>query len=229
MIGGSPPRAILLDALGTLVALQPPAPRLCAEFEQRFGVHVSLRQAARALAAEITYYRAHLDQGSDATGLKALRHSCVLALRDELPRPAAALPIEQLTEALLASIAFSAFADVVPALASARRRGLRLVVVSNWDISLHDLLARLGIAPLLDGIVTSAQLGSRKPDPAIFVRGLELAGVRPAEAIHVGDSLDEDVAGARAAAIEPVLIRRDGSSGPRGVRTIASLSELVVT
>jgi putative hydrolase of the HAD superfamily len=104
------------------------------------------------------------------------------------------------------------------------------VVVSNWDISLHDLLARLGIAPLLDGIVTSAQLGSRKPDPAIFVRGLELAGVRPAEAIHVGDSLDEDVAGARAAAIEPVLIRRDGSSpGPPGVRTIASLSELVVT
>jgi putative hydrolase of the HAD superfamily len=223
-----PPRAILLDALGTLVALHPPAPRLRTELAQRFGVPVSLGEAARAIAAEITYYRAHLDQGRDARGLKTLRRRCVLAMRDELPEQAASLPVELLTEALLASIAFSPFADVVPTLGAARACGARLVVVSNWDISLHDLLAGLGIAPLLDGIVTSAQQGASKPDPAIFVRALEVAGVEPAEAIHVGDSLEEDVAGARAASIEPVLIRRDGSPGPPGTRTITSLSELVV-
>jgi putative hydrolase of the HAD superfamily len=226
---GAPPRAILLDALGTLVALQPPAPRLRTELAQRFGVSVSLAQAERAITAEIAYYRAHFDQGSDERGMKALRHSCVLALRAELPQQAESLPIERLTEALLGSIAFSAYADVLPVLGVARAQGVRLVVVSNWDISLHDLLARLRIGPLLDGIVTSAQQGARKPDPAIFVRGLELAGVGPAEAIHVGDSVEEDVAGARSAAIEPVLIRRDGSPGPAGTRTIASLSELVVT
>jgi len=44
--------------------------------------------------------------------------------------------------------------------------------------------------------------------------------------VHVGDSLEEDVVGARAAGIEAVLLRRDGRPGPSGVRTIASLAEL---
>ena len=60
--------------------------------------------------------------------------------------------------------------------ASCARRGIRLVVVSNWDVSLHERLAETGLAPLLDGAVASAELGAAKPDPAIFARGLELAG-----------------------------------------------------
>ena len=50
--------------------------------------------------------------------------------------------------------------------------------------------------------------------------------MRAAEAIHVGDNPAEDVAGARAAGIEPLLIRREGAPGPDGVRAIASLTEL---
>ena len=160
--------------------------------------------------------------------LEVLRRGCALALRGALPDEASSLAIEPLTEALLASISFSVFADAVPALAAARSSGTRLVVVSNWDVSLHDVLAALGITPLVDGVVTSAELGARKPDPTIFARGLELAGVAAPDALHVGDSFEEDVVGARAAAIEPVLIRRDGSPGPPGTRTIASLSELAV-
>ena len=101
------------------------------------------------------------------------------------------------------------------------------MVVSNWDVSLHEVLERVGLAEALDGVVTSAEVGARKPDVGIFERALAVAGVRAAEAIHVGDNPDEDVAGARAAGIEPVLIRRDGGPGPDGVRTISSLTELV--
>lgn len=223
------PRAILLDALGTLIELQPPAPLLCDELAQRFDVHVPVAQAEHAITAEIAYYRAHFDEGADAEELMELRRRCVVAMRDELPPEATVIPIEELTEALLASITFRVFPDVGFALGSARTRGVRLVVVSNWDVSLHDVLARLGIAPLLHGVVTSAEHGSRKPDPSIFASALELAGVAPAKAVHVGDSLEEDVEGARAAAIEPVLLRRDGSPGPPGTRTIANLIELVVT
>ena len=116
-----------------------------------------------------------------------------------------------MVEALLASLRFTAFADVRPALLAARARGQRLVVVSNWDVSLHDVLRELGLEPLLDAILTSAEAGARKPAPAMFERALELAGADRAQAIHVGDSLEEDVAGARAAGIEPVLVRRDGA------------------
>ncbi|HUB04087.1 MAG TPA: HAD-IA family hydrolase [Solirubrobacteraceae bacterium] len=222
----NPPTAILLDALGTLVALEPPAPRLRIELARRFGLDVTESDAARAIGAEIAYYRAHLDEGRDQAGLAALRRRCVGALRAELPAAGLKLELDPLVDALLASLRFTAFPDVRPALAAARARGRRLVVVSNWDVSLHGVLRALELEPLLDGILTSAGAGARKPAPAIFEQALALAGAAPGEAIHVGDSLEEDVAGARAAGIEPVLVRRDGGPALTGVRTISSLAEL---
>jgi putative hydrolase of the HAD superfamily len=149
-------------------------------------------------------------------------------LRTALPASErlAAAGTAELTAALLASLRFSAFADAHAAIKSARASGRRVVVVSNWDVSLPDVLARLHLAPLLDGIVTSAGASARKPDPAIFEQALSIAGVTPRLAVHVGDSVEEDVEGARRAGIEPILIRRNGAAGPAGVRTIASLSEL---
>jgi putative hydrolase of the HAD superfamily len=226
LMPGPPPRpaAILLDALGTLVALEPPAPRLRSELARRFGLNVTERQARAAIAAEIAYYRAHLDEGRDVDALRELRRRCASALRSALP--ATGLELDALVDALLASLRFTPFADVRPALQSARSRGQRLVVVSNWDVSLHGVLRALGLEPLLDGILTSAEAGARKPSPAIFERALALAGASPGEAIHVGDSLEEDVAGARAAGIEPVLVRRDGRPSVSGVPTISTLAEL---
>lgn len=220
------PAAILLDALGTLVALEPPAPRLRAELRERFGLEISEAEAAHAIAAEIAYYRAHLDDGRDEAALGELRRHCAEVLRSALPGAGARLEVDPLLEALLASLRFTAFPDARPALESAREHGRRLVVVSNWDVSLVGVLRNLGLEPLLDAIVTSAGVGARKPAPAIFERALDLAGVAAGDAIHVGDSLDEDVAGARAAGIEPILIHRGDGPPVPGVRTISSLSEL---
>jgi putative hydrolase of the HAD superfamily len=219
------PKAILLDALGTLVALEPPAPLLRAELSHRFGVCVNEAEAERAIAREIAYYRTHLDEGRDPDSLARLRARCAEVVREALTPALAAVDGAAMTEALLASLRFAAYPDARPALEAARRRGRRLVVVSNWDVSLKGVLDRLGLARLLDGIVTSAAAGARKPAPEIFTQALELAGARPEEAIHVGDSLVEDVGGARAAGIAPILIRR-GAGEAVPVRTIESLTEL---
>jgi putative hydrolase of the HAD superfamily len=219
------PSVILLDALGTLVALEPPASRLRAELAERFGLAVTEEQAASAIAAEIAYYRAHLDQGRDAASLAVLRRRCAEVLRSALPG-ATGIESDRMVQALLASLRFTAFADVLPALLAARARGQRLVVVSNWDVSLHDVLRALELEPQLDAVLTSAEVGARKPAPAMFERALELVGAGAAHAIHVGDSLEEDVAGARAAGIHPVLVRRDGADPAPDVQTISSLSEL---
>ena len=93
-------------------------------------------------------------------------------LRAELPAAGLELELDPLVDALLASLQFTAFADVRPALVAARARGQRLVVVSNWDVSLHDVLRTLELEPLLDGILTSAGAGARKPAPAIFEQAL---------------------------------------------------------
>ena len=72
------------------------------------------------------------------------------------------------------------------------------------------MLARVGLADDLDGVVTSAAVGARKPDPRMFEAALEVAGCAADEALHVGDTPTEDVAGARAAGIRALLIDRDG-------------------
>ena len=218
--------AVLFDALGTLVELEPPAPHLRRALAKRTDASVTVLEAEQAIAAEMVYYRAHLNEGRDASSLEALRQRCAEVLRDALPARARPADLDVVLDVLLDSLQFRAFRDARPALEALRNGGLRLIVVSNWDCSLPSALDRIGLAPLLDGVVASAVAGARKPSAAIFERALAAAGVGPARALHVGDSVAEDIEGARGAGIEPVLLRRDGGPGPPGVTTIPSLSEL---
>lgn len=202
-----PVAAILFDALGTLLRLRPPGPRLRGELAGRFGLEVSEAQAQEAFAAEIRHYRTHLLRGRDAASLAELRADCADVLWAALPQaPEAACELR--VEVLLGCLHFDPFPDAAPALRRARAAGRRTVVVSNWDISLHDVLARAELGELLDGVVTSAEVGVAKPAREPFDRALRLAGVEPAGAVHVGDSLREDVAGAQAAGLRAVLLER---------------------
>jgi putative hydrolase of the HAD superfamily len=60
----------------------------------------------------------------------------------------------------------------------------------------------------------------------VFDEALRIAGVGGHEAIHVGDSVDNDIAGARAAGIRALLVDRSGASAPDGVETVRSLGEV---
>lgn len=216
-------RAVLLDMFDTLVELQPPAPRLRALLLERTGVDVGDEAAARGMAAEIDHYLANHMRGRDPATLDALRDDCAAVLHRALG--ADGLEISKVREAMLDSLRFRVFADVPPALESLRARGVRLAVVSNWDCSLPVWLERAELAPLFHGVISSAVVGEAKPSPAPFTAALDLLGVPPGRAIHVGDSVLNDVEGARAAGVRPVLIARDGRP-PEGVEAIRSLTEL---
>lgn len=221
--------ALLLDAHGTLLELQPPAPALQRVLRERCGIELTLEQAQRAIAAEVAYYRAHLHEGYDDAAVDELRGRCSQALREALAgeRVLDALGADELTEVLLEALQFRPYPEVPEVLAELRRRGIATVVASNWDASLPRTLAKLGLRDQLDGVVTSAQCRVPKPNPEVFRAALGLVRASPEDAIHVGDSLEEDVTGARAAGIEPVLIGRDGRPAPDGVRTVRSLRELL--
>jgi putative hydrolase of the HAD superfamily len=203
-------RAVFLDALGTLVELEPPWISL----RDMVPAEVSDEQLVEALKAEMAYYKEHAHEGRDEASLAELRERCA----DLVSRK---LGLSVGVDELVAAIRFSAYPDAIPALGGLRDRGLRLVTVSNWDCSLPRVLDGCGLGELLDGTITSAEVGARKPDPAIFERALVLAGCEPADALHVGDTAEEDVTGARAAGIRPLLIDRDGGHGD-----IASLEEI---
>lgn len=213
--------------MGTLLTFEPPAPRLRAALQLATGADVGEDAARRAIRAEIAYYRAHLHLGADAAGLARLRLGAAEAMRPELPGPARALPSEALLGVLLEALRFRAYPEVPSTLRELRRRGVRLVVVSNWDVSLHERLAELGLAELLDGAVASAEFGAAKPDPAIFAHALAIAGAEPGQAWHAGDSVEADVEGALAAGVTPVLVARGGAPGPPGVVSVAALDGLL--
>jgi putative hydrolase of the HAD superfamily len=219
------PSAVLLDALGTLVELEKPWPHLTDELAAR-GVVVAEQDARAAMLAEMAYYRAHHGEAGDWPGLKDLRRRCAGVVQERL---GTSLPLAAVEDALLAAIRFRAYPEVPAVLARLRAAGARLAVVSNWDISLHDVLERTRLRALVDVVVISAELGAAKPDPAIFRTALDRLGATATEAIHVGDSVEHDVAGARAAGLEAVLVARNGAQAPAGVRVVASLDALVMT
>lgn len=105
------------------------------------------------------------------------------------------------------ALCFRAYADALETLPLLRAQGYRLVVVSNWDVSLSGVLHDARVLDV-NAVLTSAQVGAAKPDPAIFEAALALAGVAAEQAVHVGDSPAQDVEGARAAGVPAVWLCR---------------------
>jgi putative hydrolase of the HAD superfamily len=101
------------------------------------------------------------------------------------------------------------------ALALARARGLRVAVISNSNGSVAGILATLGLARHLDFVLDSHVVGVEKPDPRIFEMALDRAGVRPREAVYVGDLYSIDVLGARRVGMEAILLDPGACWGAR--------------
>ncbi|HLB27647.1 MAG TPA: HAD-IA family hydrolase [Dehalococcoidales bacterium] len=133
----------------------------------------------------------------------------------------------RLDELYRQQLGFVLYDDVLPALGSLKERKLILGLVTNMDADMKRVCRGLGLTDYLSVIITSAEVGASKPKPKIFLAALEQAGVKASEAIHVGDQLDIDVAGAIAAGIRPILLDRDDSfRGFLAYPRIRSLSEV---
>lgn len=215
--------------MGTLLDLASPGDALARELRASHDIELDQLQAQRAFDEEVRYYRSHHLEGRDRDSLADLRMRCARVLHANLPasvRPRIAC--DELLPALRSCLRFTVFADVVGTLVRLRERELVLVVLSNWDTSLPDVLDELGLLQMVDGVLTSAEVGHPKPAPAIFGAALELAGISAGEALHVGDSAQRDVRGALGAGITAVLLcRGQGASSKSGaVPEISSLAAL---
>jgi HAD superfamily hydrolase (TIGR01549 family) len=119
---------------------------------------------------------------------------------------------------------------IAPTLVELRRRGYRLLVVSNANGTVRRAFQLVGLSDLVDFIVDSAEVGFEKPDRRLFDEALRIAGARPSHAIHVGDLYHIDVTGARAAGLTPVLVDEASlyeEADCLRIRSVAQLPELL--
>jgi HAD superfamily hydrolase (TIGR01549 family) len=107
------------------------------------------------------------------------------------------------------------------------RLSLPAIVVTNGSAAIQRAkLAAAGLVHRVAGIVVSGEVGCEKPEPAIFLRALELAGCPASGAVMVGDHPVNDIAGAQAVGMAAVFVRSRWFSPPAGVMAVDRLTEL---
>jgi putative hydrolase of the HAD superfamily len=115
---------------------------------------------------------------------------------------------------------------VTPTLQELRRRGHRLVVISNANGTVRQAFARLGLLDLVDLVVDSAEEGFEKPDRRLFDVAIARVGGRRDRALHVGDVYHVDIVGARAAGLRAILADQANLYADVDCVRIRSIAEL---
>ncbi len=229
-------RAVFFDAGHTLLHAHPDLGTIYAETTSGLGARIAPERFAEAfLPAFREFVRAYAATGtsSDAED-RAMWRAITREIHGRIAELGGVdfdLWFDALYRRFGEPDAWRLYEDVEETLRALRARGLRLGVVSNWDTRLKGICAGLGLDRLVDFLVISAEVGVRKPDRRIFEEALSRAGVRPEEAVHVGDLPEEDVEGARRAGVGAFLIERrvrvTDHNTPEGVPVLKGLGDLL--
>jgi putative hydrolase of the HAD superfamily len=188
--------AVTLDANGTLIGLVDPVPKLD-RLLRAHGIEREPELIRRAVAAEGVVYAGRAAEAHEPAALATMQHECTGVFLAEV---GAELDPADLTSDYVAAMEFEVLPGVVETLRTLRRCGLELAVVANFDLTLGDRLEQLGLRTWFSTVVTPADAGAPKPDPAIFELAVARLGVERERVLHVGDG-EVDEAGARAAGL----------------------------
>jgi putative hydrolase of the HAD superfamily len=210
-------KAITFDVGGTLIEPWPSVGQVYAEVAARHGLkHFSAEQLNTRFK---TAWRAR-------PGFAHSRNAWE-ELVNEVFGPASMPPgfFADLYDQFAEPHAWRVFDDVVPTLEALVSRKIKLAVISNWDERLRPLLHKLKLGSYFEALSISLEVGFPKPSPTIFKDAAAKLGLAAGSILHVGDSFEMDVAGAKAAGFQSLRIHR--SSKVPANTGIHSLTELI--
>jgi HAD superfamily hydrolase (TIGR01549 family) len=201
-----PLRAVLFDVDFTLCR---PGPELSAEryarIAARHGVTLETQRYEDAREAAVSNLKRHPELLHDETIWHRFTEEIFVGMGG--PEQLAGECATEIEAGWNVSENFELFEDVLPALEEVRAAKLQIALVSNGirDLTVFAAHHRLDV----DAIVDSRSHGWVKPHPTIFQAALDALGVSAEDAVMVGDSLEEDVEGARALGMRAILVDRD--------------------
>ncbi len=228
-------KAVIFDWFSTLAHYDPPREQLQAQVLRELGFNVIRTNIQRALVlADRDLYaefsELSLEGRSPEEQIQTfIRHQQGIMTRAGVDADTvlAEKAIARLQE-MGAGRRFALYDDVIPTIRMLKERRLITGLITNIRRGIHEICQELGLEPYLDFIISPAEAGADKPNPAIFQLALERAGVEADDAIYIGDQYLQDMVGARNAGIAPILIDRfnvspEFTDAPR----ILSLTELI--
>jgi putative hydrolase of the HAD superfamily len=198
-------RAVLFDVDFTLCR---PGPELSAEryarIGGRHGITLETSRYDEAREAAIQNLKRHPELLHDETIWHRFTEEIFIGMGG--PESLASECATEIEEGWGVSENFELFEDVLPVLDELRAASLGIAVVSNGIRDLTEFVAHHALD--VDVIVDSRSHGRVKPHPTIFQAALDALGVAPDDAVMVGDSLEEDIEGARALGMRAILVDR---------------------
>lgn len=210
------PKVIFLDAVGTLFGVQGSVGKVYAEIAQRFGVEVSDDALDKAFFQSFKASAPLMFPGSKPEEIPKLEfewwHDLVLRAFQQVGVLDQFSDFSAFFTHLYHHFATTApwfiYPDVLPALQHWRQLGIELGVLSNFDSRLYSVLQALELAQFFSSITICTEVSAAKPDPHIFAVGLDKHHCPAELAWHIGDSLQEDYHGAKAAGLRAIWLQR---------------------
>lgn len=210
------PKVIFVDAVGTLFGVKGSVGKVYSQIAQEFGVEVAPEIVDQAFIHSFKASPPPVFPGADSEDIPQLEFEWWRKIALNTFETAGVLPqfsdfssfFSELYIHFGTAEPWVIYPDVVQSLSNWQHIGIELGVLSNFDSRLYSVLQGLGLSHYFSSVTISTQVGAAKPDPKIFAVALEKHNCSPEEAWHIGDSIEEDYQGAKAAGLRGVWINR---------------------
>jgi putative hydrolase of the HAD superfamily len=225
-------KAVFFDAAGTLIKPVRPVGQTYASVAENYGMKVSSSEVSQRFR---TCFDASPPLSFGPVSAESIEHmerdwwkQLVHCVFQPFGRPVQLdRTFDELFSYFARPEAWTLYPDVLEALSALRQRGLILDVISNFDSRLIDILEGLGTGDWFEEVFISSRVGHAKPSRQIFYTALQRHKLAPSEAMHVGDSEENDFYGATNAGLTGILLDRSANLAPKDFRQIRSLVEII--
>ncbi|MBO0795386.1 MAG: HAD hydrolase-like protein [Ktedonobacteraceae bacterium] len=209
-------RTIFFDAGFTLLRPHPSTPEICQLVCKELDLHIHLDQIKQAMLATEDYYHRQVRHNRHTWASEEHINELWTSYYMNMLRPFIEEHDEQRLHQLARAIclefeqhtSWRTYPDVLPTLQALKARGYMLGIISDWGISLGPILRQLHLTGYFDCLLISAAVRHAKPSLALYETALQRANAIADYTLHIGDTYIQDVLGARAVGITPVLLDR---------------------
>ncbi|MBI52168.1 MAG: hypothetical protein CL779_03000 [Chloroflexi bacterium] len=228
-------RAILFDFDGTLAYMQPSHNKL---YEQAINEYNKLPKpfAVNEINVQDAWINwttdegiEHLKYSNSATNYNKLRKNIhVHRLKALEVKENIEIISDRIIELESNANFYMLYEDTIETLSMLLQNNIKMGIVSNHLWNLKDITKSLGLNKYFHSIISSAQIGYRKPHPAIYKAALSAINVSSKDVLFIGDNLESDYYGPKNVGLSAMLLDRSGTGKiSESIESLNSLSKIL--